>query len=165
MRRVLRSQFHAALGMLEQAVRRCPEALWDDPTDTNRFWHVAYHVLFYTDFYLSDDEASYEGWPLGRPSYQFMGPVPWPPHDKPVIGAPYGREDVLAYVAFCRDRIDVQLAAVDLDAPSGFPWLPFGKLELQIYTIRHIQQHTGELMERLGARAGVDVPWVGMSGA
>jgi len=27
---------------------------------------------------------------------------------------------------------------------SGFDWLPFDKLELQFYNIRHIMQHTGE---------------------
>ncbi len=36
------------------------------------------------------------------------------------------------------------------------------KAELQIYTIRHLQQHIGELMERLGSRAEVDVDWAGM---
>ncbi|MCB9122287.1 MAG: hypothetical protein H6640_21400 [Caldilineaceae bacterium] len=50
----------------------------------------------------------------------------------------------------------------DLSAPSGFDWLPMNKLELQIYSMRHLQQHAGELMERLGSRAGIDVPWVGM---
>jgi hypothetical protein len=40
-------------------------------------------------------------------------------------------------------------------------WLPFGKTELQIYTIRYLQQHAGELMERLGSR-GIDVDWVGV---
>jgi hypothetical protein len=39
--------------------------------------------------------------------------------------------------------------------------LPFTKLELQFYTIRHIQQHTGELMERLGERAKLEFKWVG----
>ncbi len=40
--------------------------------------------------------------------------------------------------------------------------MPFSKLELQFYTIRHIQQHTGEMMERLGTRAGAEIDWVGM---
>jgi hypothetical protein len=35
-------------------------------------------------------------------------------------------------------------------------------LELQFYTIRHIQQHTGELMERLGSRADLEINWVGI---
>jgi hypothetical protein len=51
---------------------------------------------------------------------------------------------------------------LDPEAESGFYWLPMNKLELQIYNIRHLQQHTGELMERLGSRAGVEVDWVGM---
>ncbi|KPV49022.1 hypothetical protein SE17_34945, partial [Kouleothrix aurantiaca] len=53
-----------------------------------------------------------------------------------------------------------QVPALALDAPSGFSWLPLTKFELQIYSIRHIQQHAGELMERLGPGAtGLD--WVG----
>jgi hypothetical protein len=51
---------------------------------------------------------------------------------------------------------------LDLAAESGFYWLPFDKAELQIYNIRHLQQDAGELMERLGSRAGLDVEWVGM---
>jgi hypothetical protein len=34
-------------------------------------------------------------------------------------------------------------------------------LELQIYTIRHIMQHTGELLERLSARSDAQIDWVG----
>jgi hypothetical protein len=50
---------------------------------------------------------------------------------------------------------------MDLEAQSGFYWLPFGKLELQFYNIRHIQQHTGELCERVGAIGDIEVEWVG----
>jgi hypothetical protein len=34
-------------------------------------------------------------------------------------------------------------------------------LERQINSIRHIMQHTGELMERVGARADAQIDWVG----
>jgi hypothetical protein len=34
-------------------------------------------------------------------------------------------------------------------------------LELQIYSIRHLMQHTGELMDRLGRRTGAEIDWVG----
>lgn len=54
----------------------------------------------------------------------------------------------------------MQLPAVDLDAASGFHWLPFTKMELQIYSIRHIMMHTGELAEQLG-QTGIQVDWVG----
>ncbi len=53
--------------------------------------------------------------------------------------------------------------ALDLAGASGFDWLPMNKLELQFYNIRHLQLHTGELCERLGTEAKIDVAWVGMA--
>ena len=69
---------------------------------------------------------------------------------------------MLEYLAFCQQHVAERVPQLNLEAASGFDWLPFGKLELQFYTIRHIQQHTGELMERLGAGANLELPWVGM---
>jgi predicted kinase len=42
---------------LKQAIEKCPDALWNDPADKNRFWHVAYHALFYTHLYLQPTDA------------------------------------------------------------------------------------------------------------
>lgn len=47
-------------------------------------------------------------------------------------------------------------------AASAFDWIPLNKLELQFYTICHLQHHAGELCDRLGREAGIDVAWVGM---
>jgi hypothetical protein len=147
------SQYHAALEMLEKAVAACPDEMWNATEDRNRFWHVAYHTTFFTHLYLQDSREQF---------------VPWEKHRQEVVGLssdvgsiePYNKEDVLAYVAFCRRVVDEKVPALDLGAPSGFPWLQFDKLELQFYNVRHLQHHTGELMERLGTRAGVDVAWV-----
>ena len=43
-----------------------------------------------------------------------------------------------------------EVSQLNLEAASGFDWLPFSELELQFYTIRHIQQHTGECGYSLG---------------
>jgi hypothetical protein len=59
---------------------------------------------------------------------------------------------------------DLPVACI-LEAESGFYWLPFDKLELQFYNIRYLQQHTGELCERLGAHGELQVQWVGMKPA
>ncbi len=160
-KRVIQSQYHAALEMLKQAVTSCPESLWDAPEDKNRFWHVAYHALFYTHLYLQDTEKDFRPWENHRDEYQFIGPVPWPPHDLPKIGEAYTREDVLAYLAFVRKQVQERIPALDLEAASGFEWQPFGKLELQFYNIRHLQHHTAELYERLGSRAGIEMDWIG----
>jgi len=158
---VIQSQYLAALAMLEQAIVKCPQTLRADPDDKNKFWHVAYHALFYTHLYLQDTEEDFTPWEKHHDEYQFMGPMPWPPHDLPKIGEPYTREDVLAYLAFVREQVQVRVPALDLEASSGFEWLPFGKLELQFYNIRHLQQHAAEVYERLGARAGIDLDWIG----
>jgi hypothetical protein len=159
---VIASQYQAALEMLRQSVEKCPDTLWDSQDDKTKFWHIAYHALFYTHLYLSDSEATFTPWAKHRPEYQFMGPTPWPPHAPPRIGEPYDKATILEYVEFCRREVDERVPQLDLaSSASGFDWLPLGKLELQFYTIRHIQQHTGELMERLGSRAGVEVDWVG----
>jgi len=76
--------------------------------------------------------------------------------------APYTREEVLEYLALCRRQIEERLPSTAFDAQSGFYWLPFNKLELQFYNIRHIQHHVGELYERLAATGGADVGWAAM---
>lgn len=159
---VIRSQYHAALGMLQQAVTKCPDALWDAAEDKTKFWHVAYHALFYTHLYLQQTGGGFHPWVKHRDEYHFMGQLPWPPHRPPNIGEPYTKADLLEYADFCHQQVDQCVPPLDMAAPSGFDWLPMNKFELQIYTIRHVQQHAGELMERLGSRANVDIDWIGM---
>ncbi len=153
----IKSQYHAALEMLKQAVEACPEPLWSDARYESPFWHVAYHALFYAHLYLQPTEKDF---------------VPWEKHQEGLAslassegegyrGEWYSKGDVLTYLALCRQQVEEQVAALDLEAESGFYWLPFDKLELQFYNIRHIQQHTGELYERLGATGGPELGWVG----
>jgi hypothetical protein len=157
----IQSQYLAALGMLEQAVVKCPEPVWNAAEDRNKFWHAAYHALFYTHLYLQDTEKDFRPWAKHRDEYQFMGQVPWPPHAAPKIEAPYSREELMEYLATVKEQVQARVPKLDLEAASGFEWLPFGKLELQFYNIRHLQHHTAELYERLGARAGIDLDWIG----
>jgi hypothetical protein len=161
-KQAIASQYLAALEMLKQTILKCPEALWDDPRDKNRFWQIAYHALFYTHLYLQESESTFTPWPRHRENYQFLGSTPWPPHAPPDIGEAYSPAEVLAYLEVCQEQAKEKVVALDLDAAdSGFHWLPFGKLELQLYNLRHLGQHIGELMDRLGTRAAIEVDWVG----
>lgn len=160
---VIISQYRATLAMLRQTVTRCPESVWNDSGDQARFWHIAYHALFYTHLYLQDSPQTFVPWVGHRQNYQFFGRLPWPPHTPVQIDEPYGKESVLDYLDFCEQQVQERVSQMKMDAESGFDWLPFSKLELQIYSIRHLQQHTGELMDRVGTRAGVEIDWVGMN--
>jgi hypothetical protein len=151
----IKSQYRASLAMLRQAVERCPDSLWENPEYSNPFWHVAYHVIFYTHFYLHPTEEDFVPWEKHRDGIVSLG-------DSVEGETPYSREDVLEYLDLCLEQMEEQVDAIDLEAASGFYWLPFDKLELQFYNIRHVQQHTGELCERLGAHGEIEVDWVGM---
>jgi hypothetical protein len=157
---IIKSQYHAALSMLQQVVANCPDAVWLSVHPTMGFWRVAFHALFYTHLYLQPAEKDFAPWRKHRDESQYLGPLPWPPHDEPRVGEPYSREEVLEYLDFVRTQVDDRVDQFDLAGESGFFWLPFSKLELQMYNIRHVQQHTGELSQRL-AESGVEIDWVG----
>lgn len=159
----IRSQFQAALDMLQQAISRCPETLWSAPEHQNPFWQIAYHALFYTHLYVQPSLAVFTPWAKHRQSYERMESLPRSPHEQPKVGELYDKQDVLEYLSFCRQEIDRNVPGLDLDGASGFDWLPFGKLELQFYSLRHLQQHIGELCERLTQAAGIEIDWVSVS--
>lgn len=157
----IKSQYWASLEMLRQVILNCPDSLWAASDYKNQFWNIAYHVLFYTHLYLHPKEDDYVPWKGLRGEHRTLGSAP----DADAKTDAYRKEELLAYLHFCAEQVDAMVEALELDAESGFYWLPFDKLELQFYNIRHIMQHMGELGERLGAKGEVDVRWVGMKPA
>ena len=136
---ILQSQTLAALAMLKQAVVKCPPAAWDDPRDKDRFWFVAYHTLYYTHKYLNAQGEGYVRWEGRR-------------YESP--GLPFTKDAILERLATVEGEVATQIPLMDLEAESaGLA----NKLELQLYNIRHIQQHAGELIERIGSRANVEI--------
>ncbi len=154
------SQYYASLEMIQQAIAKCPDFVWNDIDDKNKFWHIAYHALFFTHLYLQDSEQSFKPWNRHRKDYQFLGSIPWSPDKIPQIDDPYDKTELLEYLTSCQQQIAERVPQLNLEATSGFNWLPFNKLELQFYNLRHLQQHIGELMERLGSRAKMEIDWV-----
>jgi hypothetical protein len=156
----IRSQYEAALRMLRLAIEACPEQAWDDAGEKNRFWHVAYHAVFFTHLYLHDSYETFRPWPGHRPEYQFLGQAPGPPPRPARIGAPLTKAEVQALLSLVRAELPARLAALTPGAPSGFHWLSFDKLELHLYSIRHLQHHTGQLVDRLRERHAILTAWV-----
>jgi hypothetical protein len=158
-RKALKSQYHAALIMLRQAVERCPDDLW--LAGNPAFWRVAYHTAFFTHLYLQPNEAAFHPWEHCREEYHYLGAVPWPPHRQPKIGEPYDRAQVLDYVIKCDAMVDAAVDALDLaSGDAGFSWYKMPKLEHQIMNIRHIQNHTSYLGARLRAAGDAGLNWI-----
>jgi hypothetical protein len=154
------AQYRAALDMLARAIERCPEELWFSTGYRNRFWHIAYHSLFYTHLYVQPSESDFKPWSKHVPNSNFFGPGPWAKDEPFQIPEPYVKPDLQEYLELCRSEVEQQVPLIRLSDSSGFSWLPFNKLELQFYNLRHLQHHTGQLIERLRSAANISVDWI-----
>ena len=151
---MLKSQYHAALAMLRDAIEQCPDAEWLIRDHKNAFWQVAYHVLFFAHLYLQQNETTF---------------VLWSQHhgdDDGTRGEPYSKAQVLEYWSFVDHAVDGAVDLLDLESPeSGFSWYTMSKLEHQLVNIRHVQHHSAQLADRLRSAADIGIKWVGSGSA
>lgn len=156
-------QFHAALSTLKAAVDQCPDELWELRVGNWPFSHVAYHALFYADFYLSPDESSYRRPECYREEYQFFGATKLPHDQEPIADFPFPREGVLQYIEYCRNKASEIVSAEtaeSLAGPSGFWWYKIPRAEFHLNNVRHIQHHAAQMSLALRRAAGIEVGWV-----
>jgi hypothetical protein len=158
-------QFGAAIDMLGDTLRDCPDdlwekRLWEDGPDQwvasgfATFWYLGYHTLFWLDLYLTGAE---EG---------FAPPAPFDLVEmESGEGLPrtYTREELLGYLDDCRRRCQETISAMSTERARRlcrFPWgeLPFA--ELQLYSLRHVQEHAAQLRMFLGQQAGKSTNWI-----
>ena len=157
-------QFGAAIDMLGEALRDCPDELWEkrlweDQPDQwvaagfSAFWYLGYHALFWLDLYLTGAE---EG---------FAPPAPFDlveMESDEVLPRVYSRAELLGYLETCRRRCQETIGTMTSEQANrmcSFAWgeLPFA--ELQLYNLRHVQEHGAQLHLFLGQQAGKDADW------
>ena len=172
LRTALWRQLGAAISMLENALLACPEELWHEyiwsvppssqfPPQFSEFWYVTFHVLVWLDLYLS-----------GVPEEEFAPPTPFVQGEIDSIEAlpeqPYTKEELRAYLASMRQKCHatlLQLSDEQALRPVEYPWLqghPVSFLELQLYNLRHVQEHIAQLSLFLGQHGIPDgaLDWV-----
>ncbi len=136
---MLMSQFEAALAMLKQCIQACPPEHYEGKIANDTFRTIAYHTLFWTDYYLSPGEHSFE---LRELSHRGGD-------DRTMTSSPGLTEgETLSDVEMCRQKLADTLAAETpeiLAGPSGVSRFAFSRGELHLYNLRHIQHHTGAL--------------------
>lgn len=159
MKQAFQSQYKASFDMLRDAVTKCSDALWLDAKYVHPFWRVAYHSLFFADLYLSASVERFTPWSKHVEDIEALGPMFWKGGKVPPAGPAYTKADIEAYCASVMEKMPGAMETLDLEAASGFPWLPFSKAELQIYNIRHVQHHTGQLIERIRQELDCGVDW------
>lgn len=150
---VLKSQYRAALAMLRQAIEKCPPDLWTSRQQGNAFWHIAYHTLFFTHYYLQPRRRSFKKWDQHRKGCEHLSRTP---------STAYTRAEILDYWDLCDAMVSPTVDKLDLHAAScDFPWYRMGKLEHQLVNIRHIQHHTAQLADRVRRATGEKFDWIG----
>jgi hypothetical protein len=155
-------QFGAAIDTLDDAIQTCPDRLWhallwNDDTENSKyaqFWYIAHHALFWLDLYLS---GSVEG---------FTPPAPFTLTELDANGfpeRPYTRDELRAYLGYDRRKCQATIEALTDEKASlrcKFPWGEVSFIELQLYSMRHVQEHAAQLNLLLGQN-GVSVKgWV-----
>ena len=158
-------QYDAAIDMLDDALAACPAELWTQrlwrtpppahfPAQFAEFWYVAFHALVWLDLYLS-----------GVPEEEFAPPAPFAQGELDSHAAlpaqPYTQEQLRAYLTTLRQTCHATLLALtdaQLGRPVAYPWSrgqSLSYLELQLYNLRHVQEHAAQLSLFLGQHGRV----------
>jgi hypothetical protein len=149
-------QFGAALDMFDDAINLCPDdlwtaVLWKDEEDARygQFWFIASHTLTWLDLFLT---GSSEG---------FLPPPPFLRGRLP--DTPYTKADIFAYLNQCRQKAQATIEGLTDETAyriCKFEWMEPTFLELQLYSMRHIQEHGAQLNLFLGQHDITGMDWV-----
>lgn len=149
-------QFGAALDMLKYTINACPDSLWEttiyedsDDIRYGQFWYVSYHSLVWLDLFLT---GSMEG---------FTPPTPFIRGKLP--DTPYTKAQVMTYLQDCRQKAQTIMQSLTTEHAQQvckFPWMEPTFFELQMYSMRHLQEHTAQLSLVLGKNAVTELDWI-----
>lgn len=135
-------QYGAALDMLENALDKCPESLWDDE---NKFWYNAYHCLFFTDYDLTTEPGNFH--PPEPYTLSEMDPSGIMPERT------YTKAELISYIRHCREKFRKLISSKSHDIFT-MRWNNKRRnhtmTEHLLHSMRHIQHHTGQLNMLLG---------------
>ena len=155
LKELLWQQFGASIDMLENALRACPDELWNERERQPEFWYTVFHTLFFLDFYLSESRAS------------FQPPAPFTLDELDPGGIlperVYTKDELQSYLEHgrskCRSVID-GLTQEKAHERRVFGSLEVSLLELLLYNMRHVQHHAGQLNLILRQQVDAAPGWV-----
>ena len=136
-KKIIWRQFGASIDMLENAIKLCPSEFWNTE---KKFWYIAYHSLFWLDYYLTLDPTKFEP------------PAPYTLSEFDPSGAmpdrTYTKEEMLLYLEHCRSK-SFELISGLTDSLANSRWIndykDYSVFEILLYNMRHVQHHTAQL--------------------
>jgi hypothetical protein len=161
---ILWHQFGAAIETLQNALNACPEELWqarlwrgsEGHSEFTEFWYVAFHTIFWLDYYCSE---SADG---------FTAPPPFTLSELEMDGMlperVYTKEELQTYLEYARAKSRAKIESLaDENEPQRVRnnWRVKTVAELLLYNMRHIQEHAAHLNMLLGQKTDSAPGWVG----
>ena len=144
-------QYGGGLKMLEDAVKQCPDDIWQDTTGEKIISQIAYHVLYWVDRYLCRNKDEGENFkPFLEIKHQ---------KDEKFI---YSKHELLEYLHFDRKRANDWFQELTLDvltSDSVYDFHGTTILSSLIYDLRHVMLHVGALHVRLNKFLKVPLDW------
>ncbi len=139
LKEIIRQQYGAALDTLENAIVACPNELWGNRDKQPEFWYMAYHTIFFLDYYFSDNV---EG---------FAPPSPFTLSELDPLGVlpdrVYSKDELLNYLSYGSNKCRAYINALN-DESNSKPSImrsTVTETELLFYTMRHVQHHAAQL--------------------
>ncbi len=155
------SQYRAALRMLRDVISRVPDEMWDsrEHPDTHKSWRLLYHTIWSTQYYLHDNAIDGLFWDKAIPGAESLGGAWEDPETMVPVNGTNSPDELLSFLDNIEVNLQKNVEALPLDGPSGFEWYPYSRFELHLNNIRHIQHHTGQIIERLKNRGYSGFAW------
>ena len=152
LKEIMWKQFGASIDMFENAVRNCPEDLWDTES---KYWYIVYHTLFFLDYYLTTDPDNFSPpSPFTLSEFDPDGEMP---------ERVFTKEEMMTYLNHCRNKCHDLIAGLNADIALNRwknEYRDYSIPEILIYNMRHVQHH-GAQLNLLLRQNGADVPdWV-----
>jgi len=153
------NQLGACIDSLERAMHACPDSLWGDRSRKPEFWYVAYHTLFFLDFYVGNQQEGFAPpEPFGLEELDPAGVLP------PRV---YQKAELQEYLELTRLKCRRTLAGLTAEVAEqrcAFDRRDITFSELLLYVMRHVQHHAAQLNVLLRQEVDSAPGWVSTAG-
>jgi hypothetical protein len=131
-------QFGASLDMFENAIRQCPDSLWND--NENNYWYNVYHTLFFLDYYSTETPDGFSPpEPFTLSEFDTEGTMP---------ERVYSKHELLNYLQYGREKTRLLISGLTSEKTKLRwinKWQNYSIVELILDNMRHVQHHVGQL--------------------
>ena len=141
----------------KNAIAFCPAGVWGTEKHPQAFWYLAYHTLFWTDYYASEStEEFHPPEPFTLDEFDPEGVLP---------ERVYSKDELLHYLEFIKEKNRALIKSLTPEkAQQRFvnEFKNFSLLELVIYNTRHVQHHSAQLNLLLRQQVDSTPGWVSL---